>query len=150
MGVYQDYMDHRWSGYFTAEFREKHLMPFHYIPRGGHKEARQRARDGNVALNARFRREQDTGLNSIIYDIDPDHGTPRQVLRLMQEVEMRNEEKYYDGSDLNKNRILTLDEYDIQMTGHGSRQWFVKGRFLHGVCEDPKMDRYIIFHMGGV
>ena len=74
-------------------------MPFHYIPLKGHREARQRAREGNIALNQRFQREQDAELNSLIFDIDPEGNAPRQILQLMKEVEMRNDDKSYDQKD---------------------------------------------------
>jgi hypothetical protein len=149
MGVYQDYMNHQWTRYFTDDFRQKHLRPFFYIPLGGHKEARRGAKEGNVGLNQRFQREQDTDWNSLIFDIDPEGKAPRQVLQLMQEVESRNAERYYESDEAKTRRILTLQPYCIQTTGHGSRQAFVQEPFYYNVVKDDKAGRYVINHFGG-
>jgi hypothetical protein len=149
MGVLQDYMGQNWGRYFTENFRKKHLRPFHYIPVKGHKEARQRAREGNIALNQRFQREQDTDWNSLIFDIDPEAKARRQVLQLMKEVERRNEEKFYKSDEARARPIMTLDAYYIQTTGHGSRQSFVCKPFTYGVVKDEDTGRYVINHFGG-
>jgi hypothetical protein len=148
MGVYQDYMDHQWGRYFTENFRTKHLRPFHYIPLGGHQEARRRAREGNVSLGERFQRGQDTSWNSIIFDIDPSGDVPRQVLQLMKEIEKRNLDGYYDGEDVDADDVLTMGAYYIQTTGHGSRQRFVHAAFRYGVSDDGS-GRFIVNHYGG-
>lgn len=148
MSVYNDYMTQNWGRYFTENFRIKHLMPFHDIPLGGHREARQRAREGNIALNHRFQRGQNTDWSSLIFDIDPEGGVPRQVLQLMKEVERRNEEKYYERDEVRAKPIATLDAYYIQTTGHGSRQSFVRRPFFYGVVKDESTGRYVINHFG--
>jgi hypothetical protein len=149
VSVYDDYMTKNWGRYFTENFRIKHLRPLDPIPLGGHMEARQRAREGNIALNQRFQRGQDTDWSSLIFDIDLSGGVPNQVLQLMKEVERRNEEKYYERDEVRAKPIATLDAYYIHTTGHGSRQSFGRWPFFYDVVKDEGTGRYVINHFGG-
>lgn len=146
MSVYDDYLNHRWDAHFTERFRIKHLMPFYYIPMGGHREARAGARVGNVLLNRRFQRDWGTDRSSLIYDLDPEGERPRQVLRLMNEVEERNAAGFY-ASPEGAEPIASRDAYVIQTTGHGSRHWLVHRPIPYGVQLDEATGRYRVNHI---
>src|SRR5262249_38309452 len=94
MAVYQDYRGRCWENYFLPGFIHSHLRPNVAVPLGGHQEARQRAREGNLRLIARAHRGRGAEQNSVIYDFDPEHRV-YQVLQLMQEVEKRNRDDFY-------------------------------------------------------
>lgn len=152
--VYQDYLNRRWQNYFTDDFVFKHLRPHEYVPlpEGGsrpaqHQAARDRAKAGNLHLIARAHHDLDAAKNSLIFDIDRQHGI-RQVLQLMQEVEQRNSADYYKMHPCPP-WIETTQDYYVQTTGHGSRQSFARKRLKYGVGRLPS-GRYVINHFDGV
>ena len=145
MSVFEDYRDRRFDRYFTSNFIAKHLS-FGAIPIGGHQQYRERARAGNVGLNLRHRNGQPADVNSIIFDLDL-RTNSRQVFRLMQEVEARNASNFYRDNAGGNNSMVSGDEYYINTTATGSRQWFVKRKFRYGVI--PVGGRYVINHYDG-
>jgi hypothetical protein len=147
VSVYDDYQNGRWSRYFLANFLHNHLCPNTPVPLGGHKESRQRARGGNLALNDRG----GNALNSLIYDFD---ATNRvfQVLRLMQEVDKRNEDGFYEqqlDAAVPVHLFRTGDAYYVQTTARGSRHDLAYDAFLYGVVADED-GRYVINHYDGL
>jgi hypothetical protein len=147
MSVYDDYRNKRWEGYFAPLFRMKHLRPYIPVPLGGHPAARKRARLGNIGLNRRAQQGYGATVNTLIYDFDVERKV-KQILLLMQEVEQRNTAGYYQDEN-NPHPIHTLEEYNIQTTGQGSRQQFFFGLFDYDV-EELDNGRYVINHFDGV
>lgn len=143
MPVFEDYRAYRFGRYFTANFLSSHLRPFEAVPIGGHREARERARAGNLDLVARAQQGRHAEWNSIIYDLDL-AGKVRQVLRLMHEVERRNA----DGSYRDAVGLATSDPYHIHTTTFGSRQSFNYRRFHYAVIA-IEGGRMIINHYAG-
>ena len=143
MAVYDDYRNSLWRNYFTDLFRLNHLRPFVPVPLGGHQEARQRARAGNLSLIVRARAGHGAAWNSVIYDFDTERRV-RQVLQLMQEVEERNAKGYYQS---HPELVTTLQTYCIHTTGHGSRQELLRRPFQYGVA--ALNGRYLIHHFAG-
>jgi hypothetical protein len=146
VSVHDDYRNRRLGRYFSRNFVDKHLR-FEPLPIGGHKEARQRARAGNIGLNARHRNGHPAEVNTLLFDVDL-RTNQSQIQRLMKEIEARNLSGFYPKQDEPLGVIVSEDEYYLHTSAQGSRQAFSHGRLLYGVRSIE--NRFVVVHLDGV
>jgi hypothetical protein len=146
VSVHDDYRNRQLSRYFSKNFLDSHVR-FEPLPVGGHKEARQRARAGNIGLNERHRAGRPADVNTLLFDVDL-RTNESQIQRLMKEIEARNLSGYYQKEYKPQGVIVSETEYYLHTSAQGSRQSFSQGRLLYGVRSID--DRFVIVHFEGV